>query len=213
MCQNPDIQQARDRFEAYVKIPRDATFPALPRPENFGVYAHVYWMAAEKLFESYWRGSEAAPTPDYLVMPVLYLLHHYIELELKEVVRLSNLVGQYESKDLRALPQAGTHSLTKLLNDAEYNLGELCPSEKPLLNPEYSRLITDLEEFGDKGEALRYPEKTAKQGGGPTLSDFYVADVPAAMDILRQVRERFNGAVGWLYVAQEHLQSSRNDYL
>ena len=30
----------------YLRIPRDATFPALPLPETLGEYAHGYYLAA-----------------------------------------------------------------------------------------------------------------------------------------------------------------------
>ena len=88
-----------------MKIPRDTTFPVLTRPETYDVYGHAYWLAASNLFDCYWGADGVVPTPDYLTMPVLYLLHHYIELELKEVIRISLRCRNEGTKDRQTLAQ------------------------------------------------------------------------------------------------------------
>ena len=173
-------------------------FPSLTRPEGFDVYAHAYWLAAKQLYEAYWGDDGMAPIPDYLIMPVLFLIHHYIELELKEIIRMSFCVGWESQKPVSKLPSKPSHSLTNLLEIAEGNLKEICPDEMPLLDLQSKDMIEDLEEFGSKGEGLRYPETNPNQGSNPTISESYVADVNAVMTAMKPIRDRFNGCIGWL---------------
>ena len=188
-----------------MKIPRDAIFPVLTRPETYDVYANAYWLAACKLFERYWGADGVVPAPDYLIMPVLYLLHHYIEMELKEVIRVSYQVGIREGKTVEPLPSGGTHGLKGLSKIAETNTAQVCPEETPLLDAMSHDIIEDLEEFGSKGEGLRYPETKPNQGSKPTISQYYVANVPEVMVAVKDVRKRLNGCVGWLHEYQDYL--------
>ena len=191
-----------------MKIPREATFPVLTRPETYDVYANAYWLAARKLFDCYWGADGVVPTPDCLVMPVLYLLHHYLELELKEVIRISYDVGMMEQKTVKPLPSGGSHGLTELVKIASANTEQVCPEEIPLLGEKSREVIEDLEEFGSMGEGLRYPETTPKQGGKPTISLYYVSNVPDVMLAFENIRKRLNGCVGWLHEYQHYLQDT-----
>ena len=187
-----------ESIEFGLRIPRDANFPSLTRAETFDVYAHAYWLAAEKLFETYW-GKDGRPLPpDFMMLPTLYLLHRFLELELKEVIRLSFMVAKLENKPAKDLPQGGSHSLIALLEDVENNLKEVCPDEAPLFDAEVRAIIEDLEKFSNHGEGLRYPETTPSKGSKPTLPESFVADVSAVMKAMRKVRARFNGCIGWL---------------
>ncbi len=214
MKQDSEVNEALTQFhDQYMKVPRDATFPSLTRPEGFNVYAHAYWLAADKLFRAYWVSDESAPTPDYLVMPVLFLLHHYIELELKEIIRMSFWVGNEEDKPVQDLPTKGRHILTKLLQIAEGNLKEIYPEETPLLDENSKNIIEDLEDFGSRGEGLRYPETNPEKGSKPTISPGYIADVRAVMTAMKQVRRRFNGCIGWLHDYQQNYLSLGEDLI
>ena len=193
-----------------MKIPRDTTFPVLTRPETYDVYGHAYWLAARNLFDCYWGADGVVPTPDYLTMPVLYLLHHYIELELKEVIRISYDVGMREQKTVKPLPSGGSHGLTDLVKIAAANTEQVCPEETPLLDEKSCEVIEDLEEFGSNGEGLRYPETTPKQGGIPTISPYYVANVRAVMLAFENIRNRLNGCVGWLHDYQHYLMDTES---
>jgi hypothetical protein len=121
-----------------------------------------------------------------------------MEMELKEIVRLSYSVGSIESRPVQDLPAQGTHSLHKLLSIVDSNLDTLGLAEQPFLTKRSRDLIADLEKFGRKGEALRFPEETKKQGGQPTMPERFVADVPAVMRIVNEFQGKFAGAIGYL---------------
>ena len=131
-------------------------------------------------------------------MPVLFLLHHFVELELKEIIRLSSCLCEREGKPNQKLPEHGDHSIIRLLDISENNLKEISPDEMPLLDEKSKGIVEDLEEFGSKGEGLRYPETIPKYGSDPTISPSYVANVRAVMTVMTQMRSRFNGCIGWL---------------
>ena len=143
-------------------------------------------------------------------MPVLYLLHHYIELELKEVIRISYDVGMREQKTVKPLPSGGSHGLTDLVKIAAANTEQVRPEEAPLLDQKSCEVIEDLEEFGSNREGLRYPETTPRQGGIPTISPYYVANVRDVMLAFENIRDRLNGCVGWLHDYQHNLMDTES---
>ena len=81
---------------------------------------------------------------------------------------------------------------------ADSNLGSLKLDHQPYLAEQSRVLIVDLEKFSSRGEALRYPEKTMNQGGGPTFDEKYVADIPAVMKVMKQIWGEFAGVIGYL---------------
>ena len=126
------------------------------------------------------------PRPDWLVWPVLFLLHHFIELELKEVITLSGSIGT--QLGVKVAQSTEGHNLPKLLAVVDSNLTRLAPEvgvrdlgESLFLSISSRELIEDLQEFGGGGEYFRYPVKRSREGGGPTLPDTYVADIPKVM--------------------------------
>ena len=186
-----------------MKIPRDATFPCLTPPASYDVYAAAYWLAAKRLFQEYWTTEEDVPIPDFVIMPVLFLLHHYVELELKEIIRLSYWVGSQCERSVEDLSSHLSHDLTDLLDVAERNLATLIPGDKPLLDQDERGIIEALNEFGLRGEALRYPET---KDGASTITPYYVADIPAVFRLMEPIHQIFNGRIGWLFVRMEQAE-------
>ena len=92
------------RNPCLLRILRGATSPTFSHSESYAEYARAYWEASKSLHESFWKHSNKAPTPDFVVLPVLYLLHHWLELELKQVVRLSYSLGSIERKEVQDFP-------------------------------------------------------------------------------------------------------------
>ena len=78
----------------YLRIPRDATFPTLPLSESFTEYAHAYYLAVTYLWDSIPKRHGVVPHPDNLVFPILFLIHQYLELELKETLSLIYSIGR-----------------------------------------------------------------------------------------------------------------------
>ena len=74
-----------------------------------------------------------SPRPDNLVYPILFLIHHFLELELKDGIMLTyslgSMTGELVPKELEK-----THDLSSLLTLLDSNLAKLSglPDELPL---------------------------------------------------------------------------------
>jgi hypothetical protein len=193
--------------EEVLSIPRGAKYPSIEWGD-FDVYAQGYYEAAETLVGEYWGNGGKEPAFDWVVWPVLFLLHHFIELELKEIIRLSYSIGRSFGMDVENLPLQGTHSLVNLLRLVDANIGKLesrlnlNSKEQPLLSKDERELINDLQKFG---EGLRYPWSTENRGGCPTLPQNFVVDIPAVMSLVKVIRKDFLGVVECLAHIEENL--------
>lgn len=198
----------------YLAIPRNATYPSLGRGLSFDVYAQAYYDSAKSVFSERWKDNRV-PRPDWVVWPVLFLLHHFVELELKEIIHLSGIIGRELDVELDPYPD-NQHDLPKLMKLAESNLQILTPKldgldldTNPMLEADQRELVEDLEKFTGGGVNVRYPVRTEKQGGGPSLPDGYVADIPKVMEGIDGIRSQFSGIIGYLSSIEQTLFDMR----
>jgi hypothetical protein len=185
----------------------------------YATYSWAYYDAATTLVKKHWRDGTEEPNVDWMILPVLFLLHHFVELQLKEIILLSHSIGSDMGVPVQAMPKSGSHDLTRLLKMVDLNLKGLEPNleglnlhQAPFLSREGRDLIVDLQEFGSSGEALRYPRKTPKQGGGVYVSKRFrhvVVNVPAVMTIVKDIRGEFTGTIGYL----SDISEADSDYL
>lgn len=203
-----------------LRIPRGATFPTLAPGASFDVYAQAYYDSAEIIYKKLWKGPKHVPSPDWVVWPVLFLLHHFMELEFKEIIHLCWSIGQELKVELKPYPD-NEHNLDQLMQVAESNLQHLAPNldgldldAHPLLRTGQRELMEDLQNFTDGGVNVRYPVQRRNQGGGPTLPEGYVADIPAVMKGIEEIKNQFSGVIGYLSdidqtLFEAHLEQQR----
>ena len=149
-----------DLGREYLHIPRDATLPTLPVPTNFQDYAHAYYLGAKELWEKTGKDRyEGVPWPDNLVYPILFLIHHFLELQLKTGIELTYSIG-HMTGEITDEQDWRSHNLRKLLFLLKANLAILdgIPEGRP--NKPTCELIEDMAKFGVLGESLRYPFAT-----------------------------------------------------
>ena len=175
------------------RLPRDADYPTLGPFASNVARGEAYYLAAKKLWETI-NGSRDTPYPDSLVFPVLFLLHHFLELELKEVIRATFSIGTMIGKE-QMKPVTYTHDLTQLLPDVDSNLESLGMNNPGPLGDNSRDMILDLGKFSSKGEALRYAYDTK---GRPTLPTYYVINMRAVMDVMAETWIELGGAIGLL---------------
>ena len=180
-----------------VQIPRTSTSPTFHHCETFEEYAEAYFVAAKTLWEAIPKLECRVPRPDHVILPVLFLLYHFIELELKQVILLSASVGTLSGRPVADVPDT-THDLRQLLDVAESNLAALDLGNQSFLTEQQLNLIEDLQSFCAYGVPPRYPTHTKKQGGHPTLPRTFVVDIPAVMDVVSEIRIQMGGPVGML---------------
>ena len=201
----------------YLRIPRGATFPTLLVPTDFQDYSHAYFIGAKELWEKTKDQYIGVPIPDNLVYPILFLVHHFLELELKSAIELTNSIGNMTGKITEEPDRRQGHDLNYLLSILQANLAKL--NEIPEWSPtETTReLIEDIAKFGVFGEALRYPirdigKKKLEDAIGQRWPDGLIADVAAVINAAEKARLDFGGLISYLMEYEHHEQDMRREY-
>jgi hypothetical protein len=127
------------------RYPLDASFPWTTRDASFLQYAEVYKDCIETSMDKF---RISPPIHDYALAPLLLLLRHYIELQLKGII--------VHCKD--DLPNTDKHhDIGNLFRKAVKTVAETYgQSGKP--NDDTESFIMELSKFDPEGEAFRYPE-------------------------------------------------------
>ena len=194
----------------YLRIPRDATFPALPVPTDLQEYAHAYYVGAKELWEKTGKGNHrGVPWPDNLVYPILFLVHHFLELELKSGIELTYSIGNMTG-GLTERQNSWGHNLNSLLTHLRENLARLDRVPEGSPTEPTCQLIEDIAKFGVLSESLRYPltnvgPKTRKKAIGTTWPDGLIPDVAAVIREAEKAWRDFNGLIGYLMEYEEML--------
>ena len=211
-----------DSEREYLRIPRDATFPTLPVPTDFQEYAHAYFIGAKELWEKSNKFQptqvDQAPIPDNLVYPILFLIHHFLELELKTGIKLTysigNMTGEIAKEPNRREVVPRSHDLQRLFSLMKANLAKLdgIPEWSPTEST--SQLIEDINEFGMLGESLRYPlptvnPKTRRRVMGTRWPDGLIPDIAAVIDETDQAWKDLGGLISYLMNCEEILMEER----
>ena len=195
----------------YLCIPRDAMFPTLPVPDSFQAYASAYYLGAKTLWEKT-KDLNGVPWPDNLVYPILFLVHHFLELELKSAIELTNSIGNMTEKITEEPDRRQGHDLNYLLSILQANLAKLdgLPEEEEPLSEPTCQLIEDMTKFGVLGEALRYPirdigKKKLEDAIGERLPDSLIPDVAAVIAAADKAWREFGGLISYLMDYEDYL--------
>ena len=141
-------------------------------------------------------------TPGYPGVPHVFLIHHFLELELKEVIRATFSIGTMEGNESVESPPI-SHDLTRLLALADSNLEKLGLGEAMSISRETRDIMEDLERFSSRGEAFRYPTSGEKK---PLLPKQYIADVASLMKIMDKTLKECLGITAELVGREECLE-------
>ena len=198
-----------DSKREYLRIPRDAAFPTLPVPIDFQDYAHAYFIGAKELWEKTGKGrSNGVPIPDNLVYPILFLVHHFLELELKSGIELTNSIGNMTGEITEEKNWWG-HDLNSLLSLMQANLAKLAQIPEGRPTEPTCELIEDIAKFGMLGESLRYPIRTVKaETRGKTIGerspDGLIPDIAAVIAAADKAWADFGGLISYLIEYEEY---------
>ena len=197
----------------YLCIPRDATFPTLPVPTDFQDYAHAYFLGAKELWEKTGKDRlNGVPRPNNLVYPILFLVHHFLELELKSGIQLTYSIGKMTG-EITGEQNYWTHDLNSLLSIMQTNLVQLSQIPKGRPTEPTCRLIEDINKFGVFGESLRYPLTDVNPGKrkkaiGEGWPDGLIIDIAAVIAATEKAWEDF-GLVSYLIEYEQMLLDQR----
>ena len=199
-----------DSEREYLHIPRDAEFPTLPIPTDFQDYSFAYYLGAKELWEKTGKDRYiGVPWPDNLVYPILFLIHHFLELELKSAIELTHSIGKMTG-EITGEPNLRGHDLKYLLSLTKESLAKLdrIPEGRPTEST--CELIEDMAKFGVFGELLRYPintvnEKKREKVIGTNWPSGFVPDVRAVVEAAEKAWLDFGGLISYLMDYEETL--------
>ena len=187
----------------YLRIPRNADFPTLPIPTDFQDYAFAYYLGAKELWEKTGEHQPTGvPVHNPLVFPVLFLVHHFLELELKSGIELTYSIGN-RTGEIAEEPDLWSHDLRNLLSLLKANLAILDRMPEGCPNEPTCELIEDMARFGVLGELLRYPlatvtKKKRKQAFGNTRLCGLIPDIGATITAADGAWKDLNGLISYL---------------
>ena len=211
-----------DREREYLHIPRDADFPTLPIPTDFQDYAHAYYIGAKELWEKTGKDRyRGVPWPDNLVYPILFLVYHFLELELKAGIELTysigNMTGEITEKPDWQGRKLLSHDLDHLLSLLKANLAKLggLPNGRP--SEPTCKLIEDVAKFGMLGQSLRYPittvnKKTREKAILEKRLDGFIPDVANVIEEAEKAWLDFGGLISYLIHCEEILIDATYQY-
>ena len=212
LCEFDQYTKSYER--KYLRIPRDADFPTLTLPTNFQDYAFAYYLGAKELWEKTGKGQHSGvPYPDNLVYPILFLVHHFLELELKSGIELTYSIGNMTG-ELTEEQGWRSHDLNYLLALLKENLHTLIGIPEGRPSEPTCDLIEDMANFGMLGESLRYPivtvkKKTREKVLGGTWPDGLIPDVQAVIAAADEAWSDFGGLISCLMNCEEILIEER----
>ena len=147
--------------------------------------------------------------PQHLVYPILFLVHHFLELELKSAIQLTYSIG-YLTGELAKQQINRTHNLNDLLCLLKLNLAKLdtVPDGSPTQGT--SHFIEDVAKFGVFGESLRYPittieAKTRRKAIGSNWPDGLIVEMEAVIDQAKKAEGDFVGLISYLLEYEDKL--------
>ena len=155
---------------------------------------------------------EHRPLHDYALGPIVFLLRHWIELQLKGII---TYIREIEGVDVR--PVKG-HNIKKLYRKATEIAKEFALNRGltyPLANPEVERFVNLLGKYDPKGEVFRYPETLDGQPvfREPMNGDLYdrVMTVDGLTASCTLVFGDLEGLEGWLDFIKENEEEVRRE--
>jgi hypothetical protein len=128
---------------------------------NETIYAEAFKRSGDKLVDSLCQEGNRAPSDIYF-MPITYLYRHSLEIQLKEVIKLSLRLGLIE--ETKSVSEAmKKHGLHKLWNHARRGIEAFWPRESL---PDNSKsdvdhaetIIIEFHKIDMTGQSLRYPQ-------------------------------------------------------
>ena len=192
-----------DSERKYLHIPRDADFPTLPIPTDFQDYSLAYYLGAKELWEKTGKDQPTGvPVPDTLVYPILFLVHHFLELELKSGIELTYSIG-HMTGEITDEEDWRSHNLRKLLFLLKANLVILDGMPKGRPTEPTCELIEDMAKFGVLGESLRYPlatvtKKKREEAFGNTRIWGLIPDIEATIAAADEAWKDLNVLISYL---------------
>ena len=189
--------------------PLDWIFRGETRAQLYLERAEGFREVIEAILETF---TKIPPLHDYSLGPVVFLLRHWIELQLKGIIVYVTEPADHES--IKGHDIAQLYKLaTKITKDfaSNRNLDWPCPNSK------VERLISLLGNYDSKGEVFRYPETLDGESvfQEPMDNDLYdmVMTVEGLTESCSLIFGDLDGLEGWMdNIKENEEEAEREEY-
>jgi len=180
----------------YFKPDKDWQFNSrLTRVDNEWLFYGEGYRQASELIEKQILEIDRS-NQDFLIYPYCYLIRHYIEIRLKEIIHEVNKVN-----NIPIDPSKGGHDLLILWNKSQKALKEIWQDQFKEAPKDVSEFIDEFHSIDTKSDNFRYPiDKTGKK----TLDSINEINFRKLADIFQNVKDYLEGVSDGLAVAKEN---------
>lgn len=138
---------------------------------------------------------------DFLIYPYCYLLRHYIEIRLKEIIDEGNKVD-----DIPIDPSKGGHDLAILWKKSQETLRSIWKEEHAEVPKEVSDFINELHSLDVKSDNFRYP---INKNGNDTLEKINEINFKKLAEVFQVVKYYLEGVTEGIAVRKEDKNLSK----
>lgn len=121
-------------------------------------HANAFRVAAEMVIQTY-VNAPRQPYHDDLVFPVVYLYRHYLELKMKDLIRLGARVGLLENETVQK--SLGCHGLEQLWGHVKELLTKRWPDAEDDAPEHVESVIAEFHLTDPDGQTIRYERDRA----------------------------------------------------
>lgn len=158
---------------------------------NWNLIAEGYRNAADKLVGMVLQRQALA---DEMLYPVCFLYRHFVELALKEIIGLGNLLqhGRWPTEE--------GHDLCVLWEKAEPVLRDFVSGMRVEELEAVGKQIAELQEIDPKADGFRYPKtrETKNQPAQVTLVGLRHVNLRHMRDVMSGIASLLDGSIDWL---------------
>jgi len=133
---------------------------------------------------------------DFLIYPYCYLMRHYVEIRLKEVIDEGNKLT-----NTTVDPTKGGHDLVILWNRSQLVLAEVWKDQHEKAPQNISDFINELHAIDVKSDCFRYP---IDKNGNETLSDIPQINFKKLSEVFQEVKWYLDGITDGLAAARDN---------
>lgn len=193
--------------DAIIALPEGSKRPEVFFERSYGVLGSGYRQAAELIWTHCRKLGTERPRPDFLVFPIVFLMHHAIELQLKDIIHYCLAIGALIFTELSRQTVPNSHDLSNLLRVAEQCWEELGLDEAPIRDHQAKKFVHEVQRFTRGNEAVRYPSLSKGEQSFPYTC---VVHVPNAFERFELLWRDLTGTVGYLDNRVENIHESHH---
>jgi hypothetical protein len=168
--------------------------------DGWTLYAIGYKDAADILVEHIEKHGQHGHPQDFLVYPIIFLYRQYLELSLKDLIRMA----QKYLNDLTPFPHH--HRINELWKLCDKLLEQISPGDSAEYRKEIGRLMEEFAQVDPLSMSFRYPED---KDGNPTLPGLDYINIRNVREVVRKIYIILEGAGAMIWEGLSYKNEER----